>query len=146
MDQLTVVNSHSDRWIPVLEKDPVRPHISHFLRVASNRECFVIHDGIMVKSVLCAAYIGSIPKTEDELFADWSSFNYAVFYSVWSFGKGYGSKIIDQALIHTRWNRRYVTRAVTLSPKTEMARGFHLANGAVLARENPESYNFEYLL
>lgn len=146
MDQLSVINSHNDKWIEILEKDPVRPHISHILRVASNRECFVIHDGIFIKSVLCAAYIGNMPMDEEDLFATWSSFNCATFYSVWSFERGYGSKIINEALVHLRWNKPYLTRAVTLSPKTEMARNFHLNNGAMLARENSTSYNFEYLL
>ena len=31
-----------------------------------------------------------------------------------------------------------------MSPKTEMAMKFHLSNGAILLRENKETYNFEY--
>ena len=37
-----------------------------------------------------------------------------------------------------------VTRFVTLSPKTEMAKRFHTKNGAVTFRENQESVNYEY--
>jgi hypothetical protein len=37
-----------------------------------------------------------------------------------------------------------ITRFVTLSPKTEMARRFHHKNGAVTFRENQESVNYEY--
>jgi hypothetical protein len=33
---------------------------------------------------------------------------------------------------------------VTLSPKTEMARRFHLKNGAIIFRENIETINYEY--
>jgi hypothetical protein len=146
MDQLTVVNSHSDRWISVLENDPVRPHIGHWLRVASNRECFVIHSDIFIKSVLCVAYIGAVPSNEDDLFEEWAGFNVASFYSVWSFHKGYGRKIVQGAINHIRWNRPYVTRAVTLSPKTDTAFVFHTSNGAQLVRENQDSVNFEYPL
>ena len=38
------------------------------------------------------------------------------------------------------------TRYVTLSPKTEMARKFHLRNGATLLKENEFTFNFEYRL
>jgi hypothetical protein len=37
-----------------------------------------------------------------------------------------------------------VTRFVTLSPKTEMARRFHHKNGAVTLRENEDTVNYEY--
>lgn len=146
MDQLTVVNAHSERWWIVLENDPVRPHIDPWLRVAANRECFVIHDGYFIKSVLCGAYIGKVPETEDEVLAEYSSFNVACFYSVWSFEKGAGSRIINRAINHIMWNKPKVTRAVTFSPKTAMAKNFHLANGAKLYRENADSYNFEYTI
>ena len=33
---------------------------------------------------------------------------------------------------------------VTLSPKTEMARRFHLKNGARVMRENADTVNYEY--
>lgn len=144
MDQLTVINTHSENWQTVLEHDPVRPHISHWARVAANRECFAIHDGILIRSVLCAAYIGKVPEVEDEVFAEYSTFNVVCFYSVWSFAKGAGSKIINRAMNHIMWNKPKVTRAVTFSPKTDMAKNFHLANGAKLYRENVDSYNFEY--
>jgi hypothetical protein len=107
---------------------------------------FAIENGKSYKSVLCVAYIGAIPKTEDEVFSEWSSFNVACFYSVWSNERGYGRKIIQSSINHIRWNRPYITNAVTFSPKTDMAKNFHLANGAKLYRENEDSYNFEYTL
>jgi hypothetical protein len=33
---------------------------------------------------------------------------------------------------------------VTLSPQTEMARRFHLKNGATIHKENPTSVNYQY--
>jgi hypothetical protein len=38
-----------------------------------------------------------------------------------------------------------VTRFVTLSPKTNMARRFHLKNGAIVFRENDDTVNYEYI-
>ena len=37
-----------------------------------------------------------------------------------------------------------VNRYVTLSPQTEMARKFHLANGATVLQVNSTSVNYEY--
>ena len=37
-----------------------------------------------------------------------------------------------------------VDRYVTLSPQTEMARKFHLANGATVLEVNSTSVNYEY--
>jgi hypothetical protein len=39
-----------------------------------------------------------------------------------------------------------IKRFVTLSPKTEMARRFHIKNGAVVFRENTDTVNYEYLI
>jgi hypothetical protein len=39
-----------------------------------------------------------------------------------------------------------VTRFVTLSPKTEMARRFHIKNGAHVLKENDSTVNYEYIL
>ena len=39
-----------------------------------------------------------------------------------------------------------IKRFVTLSPKTEMARRFHIKNGAVVFRENADTVNYEYLV
>jgi len=146
MDQFTVISSHSQTWMPVLKKDPVRPNITPMQRIASNRECFVVHEDIIVKAVLCCSYIGAIPKTEADILADWNDFSIACFYSVWSNQKGYGKYILDRAMTHISWNKLRVCRALTLSPKTDMARKFHLGNGAYFLQENEETINYEYPL
>jgi hypothetical protein len=157
MEQLSIMNTSLSHPSSILLADPVRPHIPPVQRIAANREVFYIHDSscdlndydlpsTQVKSVLCVAYIGAIPKTEEEVFSEWSSFNVACFYSVWSNERGYGRKIIQSSINHIRWNRPYITNAVTFSPKTDMAKNFHFANGAKLYRENEDSYNFEYTL
>ena len=42
-------------------------------------------------------------------------------------------------------NKKTVKRFVTLSPCTEMARKFHLQNGAIELRQNEWTVNYEYL-
>ena len=41
-------------------------------------------------------------------------------------------------------NKPEIQRYVTLSPKTEMAKRFHMRNGAVVFRENEDTVNYEY--
>ena len=53
--------------------------------------------------------------------------------------------IDEQAFICLAFvDRVRFSRLVTFSPKTEMAKKFHLSNGATLLQESPHAYNFEY--
>ena len=64
---------------------------------------------------------------------------FTIFYTVWSYEKGYGRLILNYLLPMLK-----TKRFVTLSPKTEMAYKFHIRNGAKLISDNKKSYNFEY--
>jgi hypothetical protein len=59
--------------------------------------------------------------------------------------KNKNSEVVPQVTV-AQIKERFptVTRFVTLSPKTEMARRFHHKNGATTLRENSESVNYEY--
>ena len=70
--------------------------------------------------------------------------NIAVPYTVWSYQRGAGKEIINQALSFMRANN--ISRVVTLSPLTEMAKRFHLRNNAIELQVNETTANFEYLL
>ena len=100
-----------------------------------------------VGAVLCLAYLQEIPINEEELMTIPIGPEFAIFYSVWSNKKGQGKKIVNdvckllkkQMLMCNRY-----TRYITMSPKTKMAKDFHLGNGAILLQENLLTYNFEY--
>ena len=126
--------------------DPVRPDIPANWRVSGANEMYYTNGswGEIDKpnAVLCMSNLKAIPKDESELmslgFGD-----IAIFYTVWSNVKGAGRDIIFKVwdmLKERKTNRRYVT----LSPKTEMAKKFHLSNGAKLIATNDTTYNFEY--
>ena len=69
--------------------------------------------------------------------------NVAVAYTVWAKMKGGGRHILNE--IYKKFKREHrIDRLVTLSPKTEMARKFHMSNGAVEFRENDDTINYEY--
>ena len=68
----------------------------------------------------------------------------AVFYTIWSYKAGKGAELLYRAVKEIQEQYPSVTRFVTLSPKTNLARRFHLKNGAIVFRENVETINYEY--
>jgi hypothetical protein len=52
--------------------------------------------------------------------------------------------LIEEAQAEIKREHPEVDTYVTLSPKTEMARKFHLKNGAEVFRENPDTVNYLY--
>jgi len=145
-------NSQNPFHIWVMD-DPVRPNIPTYQRYGHNRGVFFLTENSysVPLAIACCSFIGEIPKTEDELMDDWDDFDVAVFYTVWNHAlnnqaKGAGRTIINKALNHIRWFKPFVKTVVTLSPKTEMARKFHLSNGATTYRENEHTINYEYKL
>ena len=130
---------------PILLDDPVRPSISPKRRIeGDNRRVYAWVEGFQICSVVCVSQPASIPKTERELFATgWiPTSGLVVLYSVWSYKQGCGSKLVNALLKRIR-NQGWF-RIVTMSPKTEMARQFHLKNGAKLLQENKKTVNYEY--
>jgi hypothetical protein len=67
-----------------------------------------------------------------------------VFYTIWSYARGAGQSLITEAQRKIQENNSEIMTYVTLSPKTEMARSFHLKNGAAVYRENPDTVNYLY--
>ena len=126
----------------ILEGDPVRPSIKPELRFGSDREVLTLREYPDSEdlAVLCVAWMTHIPIIEENLFSSWGS--YAIMYSLWSLKRGSGPKMARESVEYLKL--RKATRIITLSPKTEMAKKFHLHNGASLLWENETSYNFEY--
>ena len=120
-----------------LEDDPVRKGYSYDFRTSDGRQIFTIPN----KAVVCIANTNKVPKTMKQLirYSSPKATECTIFYTVWSYGGGYGRLILNYLLPILNTNRY-----VTLSPKTEMAVRFHTRNGAKMISDNRESYNFEY--
>ena len=120
-----------------LEDDPVRKGLDYHFRMTNGRRIFTIPD----KAVVCTANTFQLPKNMVELerYSDPNANEFTIFYTVWSYEKGYGRLILNYLLPLLNTNRY-----VTLSPKTDMAVRFHTRNGAKMIADNDESYNFEY--
>ena len=137
---LKLIDSETD----LFKDDPVRPHLSAKFRTVANRKAFALmdDDGYNVRAVVCVAFTNNVATTEDELLS--AGDDIAMFYTVWSYGKGAGREIIFNAVEYIKQHMPWVERFVTLSPQTNMAYKFHTRNGAEIISVNDESINYEY--
>jgi hypothetical protein len=133
----------SDYFVNCLKDDPVRPHIPYESRLSDNSEVFIWMVDGNIEAATCVSYQSTIPTAESELF-DKTAHDAAIFYTIWSYAPGAGRRLLNVAVDHIKQNKNTVQRFVTLSPKTDMARKFHLKNGAKIFRENEETVNYEY--
>ena len=135
--------------------DPVRPELSNDFRTSYGRKIFGVKYQNEIHAVMCFAFTNNIPRTVDELdrlskdaflqsaHRDQNVGKIAIAYTVWSKKKG-GGKLIVKEVYKMIKKSNHLNRLVTLSPLTEMARKFHLRNGAVELQVNEETQNFEY--
>lgn len=128
--------------------DPVRPHITLQQRVGPNGEIWVLmNEQDEPTAVVCISWQDFVPTSEQQLFqCQGQGPTVAVFYTIWSMAPGAGQLLILEAQKRLKTSHPHIKRAVTLSPLTEMARKFHLRNGAVELQTNPATVNFEYSL
>ena len=135
--------------------DPVRSELSNEFRTSYGRKIYGVKYQGEIHAVMCFAFTNNIPKTVDELdllskdaflqsaHRDQNVGKIAIAYTVWSKKKG-GGKLIVKEVYKMIKKSNHLNRLVTLSPLTEMARKFHLRNGAVELQVNDETQNFEY--
>lgn len=143
---LHVIQNLKDPWIKVVKDDPVRPDIPLDFRVSDTSEIFVLlSESDEAEAAVCVAYRCAVPATVIELAQQPELLpSVAVFYTIWSYKPGAGRKLILQARKWMEQHRTNIVEFVTLSPPTEMARVFHLKNGAEVLRINPETVNYLY--
>lgn len=147
MSRLHIISSLDDPLLNLLADDPVRPEIPATFRVSDTTQVFVLQNSetFEPEAVVCVAYRDSVPADILELAREPQSLaNTAVFYTIWSYRAGAGSRLIEQAVSWIQANWDTVSEFVTLSPQTDMARRFHLNNGAELLRRNGDTVNYRY--
>lgn len=130
----------------MIANDPVRPHLTFDWRTKNGRKIYVLEntESGEIDAVICTALMDEVPTCEDDM--KWEGDKIAVFYTVWSYKKGAGRKIVFEAAEEIKRTCPTVTRFVTLSPLTEMAKQFHLRNGAKFLAKHSDCQNFEYIL
>lgn len=143
MSELYVITDVNDPLISLVNDDPVRPDIPADQRVNEFKEIIVLKEEDKPAAVICVSYHPYIPTTPLELF-NYERGNIAVFYTIWSYKPGAGKRLISKVKDFIKSRYPEVERFVTYSPLTDMARDFHLGNGAVTLQTNISSVNYEY--
>ena len=141
--KLENVSNKSDLW---KDSDPVRPELGVSYKTYPGRDVYGLRDETGDYVAFCC-----IARTHDVPVDIMTLSSYTlkdgkiwVPYTVWSLKRGAGKAIINAILDLARLRPEAVNRVVTLSPPTEMAKSFHLRNGATEIRRNIATVNFEY--
>ena len=138
-----------------VREDPVRPELDIEFRRSYGRKIFGVKYKKEICAIMCFGFTNEVPKTVNELDLmtkdaylksaqrDQNIGQIAIAYTIWSKKKG-GGKLIVKEIFKMIKKSNHLTRLITLSPLTDMARNFHLKNGAVELQVNKETQNFEY--
>ena len=138
-----------------ISEDPVRPELDNKFRTSYGRKIYGVKYRGEIHAVMCFAFTNEIPKSVEDLDMmskdaflqsirrDYQVGKIAIAYTVWSKKRG-GGKLIVKEVFKLIKKSHHLNRLITLSPLTEMARKFHLSNGAVQIQVNETTQNFEY--
>ena len=136
-------------------EDPVRPELNNEFRTNYGRKIYGVKYKGEIHAVMCFAFTNKIPKSVKDLDLmskdaflqsaqrDQKVGKIAIAYTVWSKKKG-GGKLIVKEVFKMIKKSNHLNRLITLSPLTDMARNFHLRNGAIEIHVNESTQNFEY--
>ena len=141
---LQTITQISEEIVRLLKDDPVRPEIPAERRINSNSRIYLLQDGDKPRAITCVKFLEAVPASVDDLVDGVGSATTAVFYTIWSYAAGAGRDLIVEAQRSIEAEFPSIQTYVTLSPKTEMARRFHLKNGARELRENSDTINYIY--
>ena len=138
-----------------VKEDPVRPELDIVFRRSYGRKIYGVKYKKKICAIMCFGFTNDIPRNIKELDLmtrdaylksaqrDQNIGNIAIAYTVWSKKKGGGKLIVNEVFKMIK-KSNHLSRLITLSPLTEMARKFHLSNGAIEIRVNEKTRNFEY--
>ena len=141
---LTFIRDITDPVLDYIRDDPVRPDIPREFRVSGNRFVSVLLEE-RLRAIVCVSLHDFVPQRVEDLSVETMTPTTAIFYTIWSYAPGAATELLFQTVAGIKQTYPAVSRFVTLSPKTEMARKFHLKNGAFVFRENDTTINYEYL-
>ena len=142
---LQFIKDLSNKLLDFIKDDPVRPEISTEFRVSDGRMVAALVDEDKPDAMVCVSFHDYVPASVEGLKQTTQVPTTAVFYTIWSYKNGKGQQLLIEAVKGIQQEYPTITRFVTLSPKTDVARRFHLRNGAIIFRENDDTVNYEYI-
>ena len=139
-----------------VKEDPVRPELDLAFRQSYGRKVYGLKDHVgEISAIMCFAFTNDVPRTIEEM----EEMSYdaalqsvhragiqgsiAIAYTVWAKKKGGGRAIVNEVYKMVK-KSNHLNRLITLSPLTDMARNFHIKNGAKELQVNEKTQNFEY--
>jgi Malonyl-CoA decarboxylase C-terminal domain len=140
---LSFITNLTDPLLDYIKDDPVRPDIPKEFRVGKNKFVSALVEDIP-RAIVCVSLHDFIPEDVDDLSKDSEHPTTAIFYTIWSYAPGAGTELLKETVSQIKQQFPTIERFVTLSPKTELAKRFHLKNGADVFRENLNTVNYEY--
>lgn len=140
---LSFITNLTDPLLDYIKDDPVRPELPKEFRVGKNKFVSALVEDIP-QAMVCVSLHDFIPEDITDLVRESEVPSVAIFYTIWSYVPGAGAELLRETVAQIKQQFPSVERFVTLSPKTEMAKRFHLKNGADVYRENPNTVNYEY--
>ncbi len=142
---LTLIQDLTNPILDYIKDDPVRPELPVDFRVGKHKFVSTLVEDNKPKAIVCVSLHDFVPSSVLELVKEPDVPTTAIFYTIWSYAPGAGVELLRETVGHIKSAFPTITRFVTLSPKTEMARKFHLKNGAIIFRENADTVNYEYI-
>lgn len=140
---LSFITNLTDPLLDYIKDDPVRPDIPKEFRVGKNKFVSALVEDIP-RAIVCVSLHDFIPEDVEDLSRDADTPTTAIFYTIWSYAPGAGTELLKETVNQIKQQFPTIERFVTLSPKTELAKRFHLKNGADVFRENLNTVNYEY--
>jgi len=140
---LNVIKDLDNPLLSYIKDDPVRPEIPTEFRVTRTRFVGALVDE-KPQAIVCVSLHDFIPESVEDLSKETEEPTTAIFYTIWSYVPGKAADLLFEVVEEIKKQFPTVTRFVTLSPKTPMAKRFHLKNGASVFRENESTVNYEY--
>ncbi len=142
-NMLNVIKDLDNPLLSYIKDDPVRPEIPTEFRVTRTRFVGALVDE-KPQAIVCVSLHDFIPESVEDLSKETEEPTTAIFYTIWSYVPGKAADLLFEVVEEIKKQFPTVTRFVTLSPKTPMAKRFHLKNGASIFRENESTINYEY--
>jgi hypothetical protein len=153
-----------DKHLPLIKDDPVRPNLFEadearfhgpfrvFAEVDEDSEeiqavvCVVLTAFVVTEEedLLMLANGDFFLETEDGIDVTGAEPTLACPYSIWSYKKGAGRRLISSLIEFVTVAYPTVGSVVTMSPKSDTALKFHTSNGAELFSVNEDTINYAY--
>lgn len=141
---LSFINDLTNALLSFIKDDPVRPEISTEFRISEGRFVAALHDNDTPHAIVCVSLHDFVPTEVEHLSQTSATPDTAIFYTIWSYKPGAGARLLRETVAQIKVSHPTVKNFVTLSPKTEMARRFHMNNGASILNQNANTVNYDY--